>query len=299
MLYLNLLLSGILFGGVYALFAVGLSLLFGVMHVFNIAHGAVFTVAALLTISIANHTGWSWIVLVFIGAGIGALLGVVIEFLAVRPFRRLQLRQEDMEHATLIATLSLLIVTNALTTHYTAAQYLSYPADTFPTGVVRLVGDFGFSVMLYINFGISVALLAILALVIKRTQVGRAIRAIASDYRAARLLGINVDAFSLGLSVLASAFAGTAGVLLAMTFNAVAWDFGDTFLFIGFVIVVLGGAGSILGTLIAAVMLTTTMAFTAYYLGGNWSEAVSFVLLMLFLAVRPRGLFGRAEIVRA
>lgn len=299
MVYLNLLLSGILFGGVYALFAVGLSLLFGVVHVFNIAHGAVFTVAALSTISIAKDTGWSWIVLVLIGAGIGAVLGVVIEVLAVRPFRRLQLRQEDMEHATLMATLALLIATNALTVHYTEAQYLSYPPGTFPTDVISLVGGFGFSVMLYINFGISVALLALLALVIKRTQVGRAVRAIASDYRAARLLGINVGTFSLSLCVLASALAGTAGVLLAMTFNAVAFDFGDTFLFMGFVIVVLGGAGSILGTLVAAVMLSTTMAFTAYYLGGNWSEAASFVLLMLFLAVRPRGLFGRAEIIRA
>lgn len=299
MAQLNLLLSGVLFGGVYALFAVGLSLLLGVMRVFNIAYGAVFTVAALSTVKVAEQTGWSWIPLVLVGAGIGAVLGVVIEILAVRPFRRLHLRQEDMEHGTLIATLALLIATNALTTHYTAAQYLSYPVGTFPTGVVSLVGDFGFGVMYYINFAISLGLLVALAAIIKWTQRGRAIRAIASDYRAARLLGINVVAFSIGISALSGAFAGTAGVLLGMTFNAVAWDFGDTFLFTGFVIVVLGGAGSVVGTLVAGIALSTVISFTAYYAGGNWSEAVAFVLLMLFLAVRPSGIFGRSEIVRA
>lgn len=299
MAQLNLLLSGVLFGGVYALFSAGLSLLLGVMRVFNIAYGAVFTVAALSTIGIANHTGWQWIPLILIGAGIGAVLGIVIEVLAVRPFRRLNLRQEDMEHGTLIATLALLIATNALTTHYTAAQYLSYPLGTFPTGVVTLVGDFGFGVMYYINFGISVALLVTLAAVVKWSQTGRAIRAIASDYRAARLLGINVGAFSLGISAVAGAFAGTAGVLLAMTFNAVAWDFGDTFLFTGFVIVVLGGVGSVIGTLVAGIALATVISFTAYYVGGNWSEAAAFVLLMLFLAIRPSGIFGRSEVVRA
>jgi branched-chain amino acid transport system permease protein len=295
---LTLLLSGILFGGVYALFSVGLSVLLGVMRVFNIAHGAVFTVAALTTIEIAKDTGWSWVPLVAIGAGIGAVLGIPIELLAVRPFRRLHLLREDMEHGTLLATLALLFIANALTTHYTAAQYWSYPFGTFPTRIVK-IGSIGLSIVYYIDFAIALVLIGVLAFVVKRTQVGRAVRAIASDHRSARLLGINVGRFSLGLTMMASGLAGTAGVLLAMAFNAVGWDFGDTFLFQGFVIVVLGGVGSILGTLLAAFLLSTLETFTAYYAGGSWSEAVAFGLLMLFLAVRPRGLFGAQEVVRA
>jgi branched-chain amino acid transport system permease protein len=295
---LTLLLSGLLFGGVYALFSVGLTLLLGVMRVFNIAHGAVFTVAALSTIEIAKVTGWTWIPLVLIGAGIGALLGIPLELLAVRPFRRLQLLPEDMEHGTLLATLALLFITNALTTHYTAAQYWSYPFGTYPARIVH-IGRVGLSLVLYIDFAIAVVLIGVLALVVKRTELGRAIRAIASDHRAARLLGIDVGAFSLGLTMAASVLAGIAGVLLAMAFNSVGWDFGDTFLFQGFVIVVLGGAGSILGTLLAACLLSTLETFTAYYAGGSWSEAVAFGLLMIFLALRPRGLLGRADVVRA
>jgi branched-chain amino acid transport system permease protein len=295
---LNLLLSSVLFGGVYALFAVGLSLLLGVMRIFNVAHGAVFTIAALSTIEIAKATGWTWIPLILIGAGIGFLLGVPIEVLAVLPFRRSQLLREDMENGTMLATLALLYIANALTTHYTQASLWTYPYGTFPTDIVRL-GSIGLNVIYYINFGVAIVLIAVLALVINRTQLGRAVRAIASDYRSARLLGINVGRFSLGLTCTASMLAGTAGVLLGMAFNAVQWDFGDTFLFQGFVIVVLGGVGSILGTLIAAMLMSSVETFTAYYAGGSWSEAIAFGLLMLFLVVRPQGILGRVEAVRA
>jgi branched-chain amino acid transport system permease protein len=296
--YVNLLIGAVLFGGMYGLFAVGLSLLLGVMRVFNIAHGAVFAIAALLAITIAENTGWPWPLLVCIGALIGAALGVPLEMAAIRPFRRRELARDDMEHATLLATLAFLFVADPLTTHLTGAEIVAYPRNSFPEGVIR-IGEIAVNEIYLIAFVVAIVLVGALALVVSKTQTGRAIRAIASDHRVARLLGVNVGAFSLGIAVVASSLAGVAGVLLSMSFNAVTYDFGHVFLLQGFVIVVLGGLGSIMGTMAAAVMVSVAQNLVAYHAGGSWGQAAVFVLLVFFLIVRPSGIFGQTEVVRA
>jgi branched-chain amino acid transport system permease protein len=298
MVLLNILLSSVLVGGIYALFAVGLSLLLGVMRVFNIAHGALLTVVAMATISVARHTGWGFVPLVLVAVGMGAALGVPLELLAIRPFRRVRLLREDMEHGTMLATLAFLFVANNLLIHYTGAAIWLFPGGSFPTNIIR-IGDVGHGVVYFIAFAVSIALILLLGLAIQRTQIGRAVRAIAADYRSARLLGINVDGYSLAMAVLASALAGLAGVLLGMAFTAVSWNFGDELLFQGFAIVVLGGLGSIPGTLIAALSLSILQGLVAYYAGGSWNDAIAFGVLMLVLALRPQGIFGRPEVVRA
>jgi branched-chain amino acid transport system permease protein len=295
---LNILISGVLVGGVYALFSVGLSLLLGVMRVFDIAHGAVLTIAALCTIAIARETGWDMPVLVLIGTAIGAVLGIPLEVLAIRPFRRLGLMREDMEHATMLATLALVFIAHDLMVHYTDAQIFTLPYGSFPTDVIT-IGGIGYSVVSFINFAVAVGLIGGLAYVVRATKAGRAIRAIASDHRSARLLGIDVGKYSMGVSIVACALAGLAGVLLSIVFNSVTWDFGDRFLFQAFIVVVIGGIGSIGGTLVAAIALAVIQGLVAYYVGGEWSDAVALAALMLFLVVRPQGLFGRVEVMRA
>jgi branched-chain amino acid transport system permease protein len=295
---LNLVIGSILIGGVYALFSVGLSLLLGAMRVFNIAHGAVLTATALFTISIARHTGWHIVPLVFCGAGIGALMGIPLEFLGIRPFRKGRVLRDDMEKGTMIATLALLYIANDLMTHYTHAQIWSFPFGTFPTNVVRIAGV-GLGVIYFINFGIAIVLIGLVAAALRFTQAGRAVRAISSDHRSAYLLGVNVNRYSLVTSMLSCSLAGVAGVLLGMAFSAVTFTFGDDLLFQGFVIVILGGLGSVMGTLAAALFLALLQGVVAYYTGGSWGQAIALGVLVVLFVFRPQGLFGRAEIVRA
>lgn len=296
--FISLLVSGTLIGGVYALFAIGLSLLLGVMRVFTVAHGAVLTATALIVITIAHHTGWTWLPLIGLGALVGGAWGIPLEFLAIRPFRSGRLLTSDMEHATLISTFALLYIANALMVHYTEAQVLYFPFHVYPTGAIT-IGGIGEGIIYYINFGFALGLIALLAAVVRFTQFGRAIRAIASDFRAAQLLGINVNVYSLATSVIACSLAGIAGVLLGFAFNSVDYSFGDNLLYQGFVIVVLGGIGSIWGTLVAAVLLSLLQSEIGYHAGGDWASIISFGALIVILIARPQGFFGRLEPERA
>jgi branched-chain amino acid transport system permease protein len=295
---LNLVIGSVLIGGVYALFSVGLSLLLGAMRVFNIAHGAILTATALFTISIARHTGWHMAALVVCGAGIGALLGIPLEFLGIRPFRKGRVLREDMEKGTMIATLALVFIANDLMTHYTQGQIWSFPFGTAPSNVVR-IGGVGLGIVYFINFGVAIALIAAVAAALRYTQAGRAIRAISMDHRSAYLLGVNVNRYSLSTAMLSSALAGVAGVLLGLAFSSVTYSFGDDLLFQGFVIVILGGLGSVVGTLVAALLLALLEGLVAYYTGGSWGEAIALGVLVALLVFRPQGLFGRPDVVRA
>jgi branched-chain amino acid transport system permease protein len=297
-IFISLFISGALVGGIYALFAIGLSLLLGVMRVFTVAHGAVLSATALLTIHIANETGWKWLPLIGIGAAIGAGWGIPLELLAIRPFRKRRLLGPDMEHATLIGTFALLYIANALMIHFTEAQTSYFPFGTYPTKAIT-VGELGQGVIYYIDFVVALVLITLLAAAVRFTQAGRAIRAIASDFRSAQLLGINVNRYSLATSMIACSLAGVAGVLLGMALNAVDYAFGENLLFQGFVIVVVGGVGSISGTLVAALVLAILQSEVGYHLGGDWSSVIAFGVLILFLAVRPQGFFGRVEPERA
>jgi branched-chain amino acid transport system permease protein len=298
MIFVTILITSVLVGGVYALFAVGLSLLAGTMRVFNVAHGAVATAAALVAIKLAADYGWGIAPLVLVGAAVGAGLAIPLEFLCIRPFRKAGLLREDMEHGTLLATLALFFVMSTVMTDLTKGNVSLFPYGTYPTNVVR-VGNISVGVMYFVNFAAAVLLMGLLTAALRFTQVGRAVRALTSDHRAAQLLGINVARYSLGSAVAACSLAGTAGVLLATFFNSVTFQFGDQFLHQGFVIIVIGGMGSVPGAAIGALMLALIEGFVAYYKGGSWAEAVAFSVLIVFLLLRPQGIFGRAEVARA
>jgi len=297
MVLLGVIISGILVGGVYALFSVGLSVLLGAMRVFNIAHGTILTASAFVAIEVARMTGWSAAPLLVVGAFTGMCLGIPLEMLAIRPFRRGKVFGGDMETGTMLTTLAFVLVGRDLITHFTQAQTWSFPFGSYPTFAVSL-GALRVGVMYVIAFALSIVLILLAAVVLKFTQPGRAVRGIASDHRAASLLGINVNRYSLGTAMVSSGLAGLAGALLAMAFAGVSYDTGDNLLFLGFIIVVLGGIGSVPGTLIAAIALGIVESIGNFYSSGNWGEILAFALLVLVIVFRPQGLLGKPAIVR-
>jgi branched-chain amino acid transport system permease protein len=298
MLVLAQILNGVLLGGVYALFAVGLTLLLGIVGVFDVAHGAEFALVAIAGAKIAQSTGAGLLLLCVIGCAIGAGLGLALEFVAVRPIRRRGVGIGDASlRATLISTLAVLLALNAVNIGWTNGQPFRYPSRFSYGGF--LVAGISIQYIYVVAFLVATVVLILLWFGVRRTQQGRALRAVAEDGEAAEMLGVSVNAYSAMSLAVSGALAGLAGILLGVAFSAVDYGFGDNFLYRGFVIVIIGGLGSILGTLAAGVLLGVAEGLVSYFIGGQWQPAVAFTALMLVLVLRPSGLFGVKEVDRS
>lgn len=286
---------GLFAGGLYAIFALGLSLSVGVLRVINIAHAAMLTLAPVLAIEYAgsSYPGSSSIfVVILVGVLVGVACGLLQELVMIRPIRRAErLSARQAERATLIGSVAIWFVLNSITIVRTHAQVVPFPRDVFASSTYRW-GDVYVSTAQLVTFGTAIVLFGALAVVIAKTQMGRQVRALANDHEAAGLIGVNVDAYSAGCSALAGALAGLAGMLLAMTLSAFDYANGTDLLAKGFVIVVVGGLGSIGGTFVVALGLGVAEAFLGFYFGTQWQTMAAFGILVLVLLARPGGLLG-------
>jgi len=275
-------------GCVYALFALGFTLIFGVLGVINLAHGAVFMVGAYAALVVVANLGlplWAALVAAMLVAG---LLGAVIDRLVLKPLRR-----RNAPHLIpMIATIGVAIVLNNAAQAFFGAGNLRFPFGTVPEGVLTVAGLH----VTVIELGIillSFALMAVLMIVMRRTQFGRALRAIAESPKAAWLLGINVERLFLTTSFAAAALGGVAGVLIGLYANALYPLMGQPMLHKGIAVVILGGMGDIRGAMLGGLFLGFAEVLSVAYVGSTMRDAVAFGLLFLILLVRPQGLFGK------
>lgn len=294
---ITVIVSGVLLGLIYALFAAGLTIALGIMKVFNVAYGALIT---LVIIEVAQlFPDGPLILLILSGIGIGALLGAAVEVVGIRPLRRRGLTPEKFSEATFLTCLAVMLAVGGLNVIETdGGDFKKFPTSEVMSGNITIAGvnlQSGYIV------GAAVAIVIIIACAwtLARTQVGRSLRAIAADADMAELLGINVTRYSLGASAITGALAGLSGVLLASILTSFDVTFGDTFLLRGFAIVVLAGLGRITGALAAGVILGVSETLLGYYGGSGWSMAGAMLLIAVILVVRPNGLFGRAGAERA
>jgi branched-chain amino acid transport system permease protein len=298
------LLNGVFIGAIYALFALGYTLVFGLLDVLNLAHSEVFMLGAVVTYSlVALHNVPFWLA-VPLGVAAGGVLGLVIEFVALRPLRR----RGAPPIAALISTIGLALVLVALVEQAKAGGALSWlwrdgANDVqFPTGKVpgRIWHLAGLTlpankVAIVI---ITVALMGALGWVMTKTRAGRAVRAVAENPRAARLLGINVDRVIMWTLVASSALAALAGILFALALNDISPYIGrDQVELRGLAVIVLGGMGSIPGTFIGGFTLGLLESITILTLGTD-VRAVGFIALFVMLILRPTGLLGRPVVER-
>ncbi len=300
------LVNGVFLGSIYAVFAVGYTLVFGVLGVVNLAHSGVFMLAAAITYGlVAFHGAPLWLAA---PAGLlaAAGLGLVIELGALRPLRR----RQAPEIAPLISTIGLSLVFVALVEQSRGGGWLSFvwrdgansvrfPAGTVPDRVWH-VGRLAMPADKVATVVISVLLMAVLGVVVNRTQVGRAMRAVAENPRAACLLGIDVDRIVLWTVVASSAMAGLAGILYGVTIGDISPYIGrDQVELRGLAVIVLGGVGSIRGSIVAAYLLGTVEVLALLGFGANVRAAVAFAALFGMLVVRPGGLFASPAAERA
>jgi len=277
-------------GCVYALFALGFTLVFGVLGVINLSHGAVFMVGAYAALEfITRLHAPLWAAILFAFAFSGAV-GVLIDRLVLRP-----LRARGAPHLIpMIATIGLGLAMNSLVQGLFGAENQRFPSDILPDRAITFAGVSVTVLELGIIL-VSFALMTVLLYTLKRTQIGRALRAIAESPKAAGLLGINVEGLFMVTSLVAAGLGGVSGVLIGLYSNALFPLMGQPVMHKGIAVIILGGMGDIRGAMLAGLFLGFAEVLSVAYIGSTMRDAVAFGLLFLVLLVRPKGLFGSVQ----
>jgi branched-chain amino acid transport system permease protein len=281
------LLNGVVVGAVYALFSLGLTLVFGMYRILNLAHGAVFMWGAFLGYFAVTLLGWPlWAA--FVAAVIGAgFVSVALELGVFRPLRR---RKGD-EFGTIVASIGANLILMQLAQQATNAQTLRFPFGIFPVVFYNFLG-MRISLQQIVILGAVVLIVVALLAFLFRTNLGSEARAVAVDEPTSMLLGVNPGKVYLVSFFIAGMLAGAAGVILGIAFNTVTYVMGEAVMLQAFVVIVLGGLGSVMGAIFAGILIGMIQTLTTAYISTELSDAVVFGLLFLVLLVRPTGFFA-------
>lgn len=284
------LLSGLAIGGVYALVALGFALIFGVLRVAQFAHGEVYMLSAFLVLStlptLPARGVTQFGLVVLLGLTFGAALGIGIERVAFRPL------MTAPHIAAIISAIGLSIALQYLAASVWGAELHPFVLDWRPPNLV--LGPAVVPAFKVVIFVTALGLLAALQLVLRRTQLGRAIRATASDPETAQLMGINTTRVVAVAFAVGSAFAGAAGVLVAALYGVVYSSMGIAALVKGYTATVIGGVGNLVGAVASGLALGVFEVLLESYISPKWSDVIVFALLIGVLVLRPQGLLGRA-----
>lgn len=287
------LLNGLAIGGIYALVALGYTMVYGVLKLINFAHGDLFTIGAYLGLTLLGSRYLAGtlsplyaILCVFVMTGVlVALVGFLLERAAYRP-----LRNANRLSAVVSALGASIFFENAIMLAYGARVYV-YPDHLRPSFTLTLWGV-AIPGMRIIIIGACVLLMLALWAFIQRTRMGAAIRAVALDQNAARLMGINVDRVISLVFFIGPGLGGAAGLLVGLYYGQIDFTMGWNYGLKAFTAAILGGIGNIPGAMVGGLLLGVTEALAAGYIAIAWKDAVAFLVLILILIIRPTGLLG-------
>ncbi|AGS24417.1 branched-chain amino acid ABC transporter permease [Rhizobium etli] len=283
---LQQLLNAVSLGSLYALVAVGLSIIFGIMRLTNFAHGDVMMVGAFgAVLSIA--AGVPFIPAIVIGVAVASMLGILIERIAYRPIRKAP------DVARLLTSLAVTYILENVGIVIFSSSPRNFPIPTWLDGSWQLTGGITLTNITLLTIAVSAGSLVLLGWFTTRTTAGLGMRGAAEDPDAAQLVGLNVNKLIVIAFLLASAYAGLAGVLWAAQAGAVDPQMGFTPLLKAFVAAIIGGFGSIAGALVGGYMLGALEILIVAFLPSSVSpyrDAIVFALLIAFLLFRPGGL---------
>jgi branched-chain amino acid transport system permease protein len=284
--FLQSLISGLLVGGVYALIGIGLTIIFGVMRVINFAHGELLMVGMYLTFFVFTLMGIDPFVSIVIVIPLMFLFGAVLQVVFIN--RVLNALPQNQ----ILLTIGLgLIMSNAVMLLFTSDYRIL--TTSYSSGSVS-IGGISISQPLFISFIITAALTAALYWFLIKTDTGQAIRATAQDRDAAQLMGVNVRRMSVIATGIGAALAGTAGALISPTYYIVP-QVGSAFTLKAFVIVVLGGMGSVVGATIGGLIVGVSESLSAVYISSGLKELFVYILFLLVLVFKPAGLLGKSR----
>ncbi len=292
-LFFQQLTNGLTVGSIYALIALGYTMVYGVLKLINFAHGDLFTIGAYLGLTLLTAFGLTKhigpvggvIVLAVMVVGLVALLGAILERVAYKP-----LRQSPRLSAVVSALGASIFFQNAVMLIY-GAKVKVYPHNILPSGAVNILG-LDIPLVRIMIFSCSLILMAALYLFIQKTKIGTAIRAAAIDQGAAKLMGINVDRVIMLVFLIGPALGGAAGLMVGLYYGQINFTMGWVYGLKAFTAAILGGIGNIPGAMLGGLLLGVIEALGAAYISVAWKDGIAFSVLILILLVRPTGILG-------
>src|SRR6266702_7792791 len=315
-LFLQQLIVGLSTGAVYALIALGYTMVYGIIELINFAHGDIFMIGTFVVISIlgvlgvttgTHLTGWpliSTMIIALVGSMlVCAVLGVVIERIAYSPLRNAP------RIAPLISAIGVSLILEDVGKLWRGINFVAFP-QYFPSQNIHIGPPGGGGDIRSVNIlviVVSVALMIALQWLVTRTRIGRAMRAVAQDREAAALMGVNVDRIISITFFIGAALAGAAALIWGLKYGNTNFTLGFTLGLFAFTAAVLGGIGNIVGAMLGGVLIGVIEALASLICdttqkgcliglphgGSAWHEAVIFVILILILVFRPSGLLGQ------
>lgn len=281
---IQLIINGLLLGGIYALLSIGLTLIFGVLEIVNFAHGEFLMVSMYVTFLLFSYLGMDPYLSLVVIIPVFFLFGYATERILIKPLLN------DPPINQIFATIGLGLIFSNLALLFFKADFRTVKTSYSNANIT--FGNYFVSVPRVIAFVIAIALIAVLLIYLKKTFTGKAIRALAQQRKAAMLMGINVHrtyAIAFGMGIAAVGAAGAVLMPLFFVFPTV----GSLFSLIAFVVVILGGYNSLAGCLAAGLIIGIIEGFSGFFISPHLKEVVYFVMFIFILIFRPTGLFGK------
>ncbi len=282
---LQQLINGVSLGSIYALIALGYTMVYGIIKLINFAHGDIYMVGAYVGYTMIQTVGLSLIPAIIISMLFTAILGVVIEKVAYKPLRG------ATRIATLITAIGVSYLLQNVVMYFMGAERRAFPSAV-PNQIFRL-GGLTISSQQIIIIVTTIVLMAALQIIVKYTRMGKAMRAVSTDMEAAQLMGINIDNVISFTFILGSALAGAAGVLVGIYYNSIDPLMGVTPGLKAFVAAVFGGIGIIPGAMVGGYLIGVIETMVSAFGGSMFKDAVVYLILIIILIVKPSGIFGK------
>lgn len=300
-LFIEYLVSGLLFGATYSIVAIGFTLIFGVLNRLNIAHGAILMVSAFagayVSLRLGGQDSMAVLALAFVASVVtGGILGYVVRLVAFAPLRGASALAPFVTSAAVTITLEEVFVQLSREIAIFSPEFTAFPSPI--ENDIIFVGPILIRTAYVVIFVVSALMLLLLHWWIHYSSMGRAIRAVEENQTMAWLLGINVKRVEITVFVVASAIAGAAGCLIGMAQGTVESFMGADMLLVSFVIIVLAGLGSLKGAMICGLLVGVIEVTISGLISASFKEAVLFIILFSTLVFRPQGIFGDGTVER-
>lgn len=316
-MFLQQLINGLTLGGIYALIAVGYTMVYGIIQLINFAHGEIYMLGAFLTITFISAMNLPFLLALLLSISGCAILGIIIDFTAYRPLRNAP------RLAALITAIGISFLLQNLARMIWGAQTKPFPSDEIP-GIFTIpfieeaeymamgisdkifvahripIGASG-SVSLLQIFILALTLVLMLSLrfIVQKTKIGKAMRACAQDKVTASLMGVDVNRVVSFTFALGSALGAIAGAVVGIYYNSIYPTMGYYSGVKAFAAAVLGGIGNILGAILGAFLIGMAEVFATAYISSQYKEGIAYLIMILVIIIRPSGLLGKSEAQRA
>lgn len=282
------LVNGVALGSIYALMALGYTMVYGIIGLINFAHGDIYMVGAFVGFSLVTTAGVGVFSALIISMIFTALLGVIIERVAYKPLRG------STRIAALITAIGVSMLLQNVMIALKGPEVRAFPAD-LPALSLNF-GSFSINSQQLLILVVTIVLMIALQVIVQKTKLGQAMRAVSVDDQAAQLMGINANTIISFTFLIGSALAGAAGVLVGIYYNSLSPLMGVNIGTKAFVAAVVGGIGSIPGAMCGGLIIGLVETFVAMIGLSTWKDAVVYAILIVILLVKPTGLLGKNQV---